>query len=118
MARVGIAAERRARQPDEVMVENSWSLPTGGPLGRDDLWKSPRDLLAASQSTRSRAGQATHHRRDEEIRQPIMMAPHGNAGLIGKARPRTLSVADNYVGVESHPAPPEHLVLCPFGQTD
>jgi hypothetical protein len=74
-------------------VENSWSLPTGGPSGRDDLWKSPRDLLAASQSTRSRAGQATHHRRDEGIRQPIMMAPHGNAGLIGKARPRTLSVA-------------------------
>jgi hypothetical protein len=75
-------------------VENSWSLPTGGPSGRDDLWKSPRDLLAASQSTRSRARQAAHHRCDEEIRQPIMMAPHDNAGLIGKAKPRTSSVVD------------------------
>ena len=42
--------------------------------------------FAASQSTRSRAGQAAHHRAMKRYEQPIKMAPHDNAGLIGKAQ--------------------------------
>jgi hypothetical protein len=53
-----------------------------------------RDLLAALQSTRSRAGQALHQRADEGIRAADQMAPHDNAGLIGKLGPAHLSVAD------------------------
>ena len=70
----------------EVVVENSWPCMTGGPSGRDDLSKSRRDLLAVPQSMRSRAGQAAHHRAMKRYEQPIKMAPHGNAGLIGKAQ--------------------------------
>ena len=81
----------------EVVVENSLALAsTRGPSGRDDLSKSRRDLLAASQSTRLRAGQASHQRAMKRYEQPIMMAPRDNAGLIGKARPRTSSVADTH----------------------
>jgi hypothetical protein len=42
--------------------------------------------FAVSQSTRSRAGQAAHHRAMKRYEQPIKMAPHVNAGLIGKAQ--------------------------------
>ena len=42
--------------------------------------------FAAPQSTRSRAGQAAHHRAMKRYEQPIKMAPHVNAGLIGKAQ--------------------------------
>jgi len=42
--------------------------------------------FAASQSTRSRAGQAPHQRAMKRYEQPIMMAPRNNAGLIGKAQ--------------------------------
>jgi hypothetical protein len=59
---------------------------TGGPFGRDDLSKSRRDLLAVPQSMRSRAGQAAHHRAMKRYVQLIKMAPHDNAGLIGKAQ--------------------------------
>jgi hypothetical protein len=41
--------------------------------------------FAASQSTRSRAGQAPHQRAMKRYEQPIMMAPRDSAGLIGKA---------------------------------
>ena len=41
--------------------------------------------FAAPQSTRSRAGQAAHHRAMKRYEQPIKMAPRDNAGLIGKA---------------------------------
>jgi hypothetical protein len=70
----------------EVAVENSWSCMTGGPSGRDDLSKSRRDLLAVLQSTRSRAGEAAHHRAMKRYVQPIKMAPRDNAGLTGKAQ--------------------------------
>src|SRR6266446_557453 len=42
--------------------------------------------FAASQSTRSRAGQAPHQRAMKRYEQLIKMAPHDNAGLIGKAQ--------------------------------
>lgn len=42
--------------------------------------------FAVSQSTRSRAGQAAHHRAMKRYEQPIKMAPRHNAGLIGKAQ--------------------------------
>ena len=42
--------------------------------------------FAASQSTRSRARQAAHHRAMKRYEQPIKMAPRDNAGLIGKAQ--------------------------------
>ena len=68
-------------------MENSLALAsTRGPSGRDDLSKSRRDLLAASQSTRLRAGQAPHQRAMKRYEQPIKMAPRSNAGLIGKAQ--------------------------------
>jgi hypothetical protein len=70
----------------EVAVENSWPCRTGGPSGRDDLSKSRRDLLAVPQSMRSPAGQAAHHRAMKRYVQPIKMAPHDHAGLIGKAQ--------------------------------
>jgi hypothetical protein len=41
--------------------------------------------FAVSQSTRSRAGQAAHHRA-KRYEQPIKTAPRDNAGLIGKAQ--------------------------------
>jgi hypothetical protein len=78
----------------EVAVENSWPCMTGGPSGRDDLSKSRRDLLAVAQSTRSRARRAAHHCAMKRYEQPIKMAPRDDAGLIGKARPRTLNVVD------------------------
>ena len=70
----------------EAAVENSWPCRTGGPFGRDDLSKSRRDLLAVLQSMWSRAGQAAHHRAMKRYEQPIKMAPHDDAGLIGKAQ--------------------------------
>jgi hypothetical protein len=82
----------RSHQPNtghaflEVAVENSWPCTTGGPSGRDDLSKSRRDLLAIPQSMRSRAGRAAHHCAMKRYEQPIKMAPHNNAGLIGKAQ--------------------------------
>src|SRR6478672_9412268 len=42
--------------------------------------------FAVSQSTRSRAGQAAHHRATKRYEQPIKMAPRDNAGLIEKAQ--------------------------------
>jgi hypothetical protein len=42
--------------------------------------------FAVSQNTRSRAGQAAHHRAMKRYEQPIKMAPHVSAGLIGKAQ--------------------------------
>ncbi len=42
--------------------------------------------FAVLQSTRSRAGQAAHHRAMKRYEQPIKMAPRVNAGLIGKAQ--------------------------------
>jgi hypothetical protein len=42
--------------------------------------------FAAPQSTRSRAGQAAHHRAMKRYEQPIKMAPRDSAGLIGKAQ--------------------------------
>jgi hypothetical protein len=42
--------------------------------------------FAVLQSTRSRAGQAAHHRAMKRYEQPIKMAPRDNAGLIGKAQ--------------------------------
>jgi hypothetical protein len=82
----------RSHQPNtghaflEVAVENSWPCTTGGPSGRDDLSKSRRDLLAIPQSMRSRAGRAAHHCAMKRYEQLIKMAPHNNAGLIGKAQ--------------------------------
>ena len=70
----------------EMAVENSWPCTTGGPSGRDDLSKSRRDLLAIPQSMRSRAGRAAHHCAMKRYEQLIKMAPHNNAGLIGKAQ--------------------------------
>jgi hypothetical protein len=59
---------------------------TDAPSGRADLLKSPCDLLAALQSTRSHAGASASPARDEEIRAANRMAPRDNAGLIGKAQ--------------------------------
>jgi hypothetical protein len=74
-------------------VENSLALAsTRGPSGRDDLSKSRRDLLAASQS--KRAGQAPHQRAMKRYEQPIMTAPRANAGLIGKAQAPHITVVD------------------------
>ena len=68
-ARVRFKRGTLGTRSSEVVVENSLALAsTRGPSGRDDLSKSRRDLLAASQSTRSRAGQGASPARDEEIR--------------------------------------------------
>jgi hypothetical protein len=79
----------------KVTVENSWSLRDGRPLRTGVTYEKAGAIsFAASQSTRSRAGPAAHHGVMKRYEQPIMMAPHDKAGLIGKATPRTLSVAD------------------------
>jgi hypothetical protein len=65
-----------------------------GPSGRDDLSKAG----AISSQPRKARGHVRGKRFTSApmkgYEQPIMMAPHDDAGLVGKARPCTSSVAD------------------------
>jgi hypothetical protein len=83
-------------------VENSWrlrdgrALETGGLI--EKLPRSPRGLAKHA----VRCGASGSPPRDEEIRAADQMAPHNNAGLIGKAQAPHIERRGYYVGVELH----------------
>jgi hypothetical protein len=75
-------------------VENSWPCATGGPSERDDLSKSRRDLLRSPAMHAVTCGASAHQCAMKRYEAADQMAPHDNAGLVGKASPRTSNVAD------------------------
>src|SRR5262245_45809303 len=68
--------------------------------------RSPRGLAEHAVTCRASGSPP----RDEEIRAADQMAPRDNAGLIGKAKPRTSSVADSESNA-SRPAAGTRLVV-------